>query len=82
VKVIFLSIILAGIIYSQDSTVTQALNRYNIELNNAIDRLQFKVDSLEMRCRYLESLLYPALYTVDGRRLYTIDGNKIYAKKE
>ena len=77
-------IVLAGIIYPQDSTSFQVLQRYADELSLILDKVQHKVDSLEIRCKYLESLLSPVrpLFTIDGNQLYTFDGKKLYAKKD
>jgi hypothetical protein len=57
VRIIFIVILMAGLAYGQDSTVTQVVERFSVQMNEALDQIidfQTQINSLRVRILALE----------------------------
>jgi len=70
VRIIFI-ILMMGLAYGQDSTVTQVVERFSVEMNSALDEIisfQVQLDSLKHRIEFLEIVVSnsdTSLYTIE-----------------
>jgi hypothetical protein len=70
-KLIFIVILMVGLAYGQDSTVTQALDRFVVEMDLALDQIedfQTQINLLRVRILALEYIIAngdTSLFTVE-----------------
>lgn len=70
-RIIFIVILMVSLAYGQDSTVTQVVERFSVEMNSALDEIisfQVQLDSLKHRIEFLEIVISnsdTSLYTIE-----------------